>query len=102
MDQLTIAGKAYASRLLVGTGKYKDFAETGSAIEASGVPGNLARTLWSSSMAGSALPAITRQRASPTIARAAQIERGKSIETCLYLAIASSSRRVRRSVSPAW
>ena len=36
MDQLTIAGKAYASRLLVGTGKYKDFAETGSAIEASG------------------------------------------------------------------
>ncbi len=26
-DQLVIAGKAYASRLLVGTGKYKDFAE---------------------------------------------------------------------------
>ncbi|MCB1938265.1 MAG: thiazole synthase, partial [Rhodocyclaceae bacterium] len=25
---LVIAGKAYASRLLVGTGKYKDFDET--------------------------------------------------------------------------
>jgi thiazole synthase len=36
MDQLIIAGKAYASRLLVGTGKYKDFEQTRAAIEASG------------------------------------------------------------------
>jgi thiazole synthase len=35
-DSLVIAGKAYNSRLLVGTGKYKDFAETKAAIEASG------------------------------------------------------------------
>ena len=35
-DPLIIAGKAYNSRLLVGTGKYKDFAETQAAIEASG------------------------------------------------------------------
>ena len=35
-DKLIIAGKAYASRLLVGTGKYKDFDETRKAIEASG------------------------------------------------------------------
>src|SRR5437868_14814650 len=35
-DQLVIAGKTYASRLLVGTGKYKDFAETRAAIDASG------------------------------------------------------------------
>ncbi|NMG35729.1 thiazole synthase [Azoarcus sp. TTM-91] len=35
-EPLVIAGKAYASRLLVGTGKYKDFAETQAAIEASG------------------------------------------------------------------
>jgi len=36
-DQLlTIAGKTYQSRLLVGTGKYKDMAETKSAIEMSG------------------------------------------------------------------
>ncbi len=35
-DKLIIAGKSYASRLLVGTGKYKDFAETQAAIEASG------------------------------------------------------------------
>ena len=35
-DQLIIGGKAYSSRLLVGTGKYKDFAETQAAIEASG------------------------------------------------------------------
>ena len=33
---LTIAGRAYGSRLLVGTGKYKDFAQTRAAIEASG------------------------------------------------------------------
>ena len=33
---LTIAGKTYRSRLLVGTGKYKDFAETRAAIDASG------------------------------------------------------------------
>ena len=36
MHQLTIAGTAYRSRLLVGTGKYKDFAETRAAIDASG------------------------------------------------------------------
>jgi len=35
-DKLVIAGKSYASRLLVGTGKYKDFAETKAAIETSG------------------------------------------------------------------
>lgn len=35
-DPLVIAGKAYHSRLLVGTGKYKDFAETREAIAASG------------------------------------------------------------------
>ncbi|MGB4468826.1 MAG: thiazole synthase [Azovibrio sp.] len=36
MDQLRIAGRAYGSRLLVGTGKYRDFDETRMAIEASG------------------------------------------------------------------
>ncbi len=36
MEHLIIAGKAYSSRLLVGTGKYKDFVETQAAIEASG------------------------------------------------------------------
>ncbi|MFA6904252.1 MAG: thiazole synthase [Gallionellaceae bacterium] len=35
-DNLIIAGKSYSSRLLVGTGKYRDFAETQAAIEASG------------------------------------------------------------------
>lgn len=35
-DTLTIAGRQYSSRLLVGTGKYKDFDETGRAIAASG------------------------------------------------------------------
>ncbi len=35
-DPLVIAGKTYNSRLLVGTGKYKDFAETREAIDASG------------------------------------------------------------------
>lgn len=35
-DQMIIAGKSYNSRLLVGTGKYKDMAETEAAIAASG------------------------------------------------------------------
>ena len=35
-DQLLIAGKTYQSRLLVGTGKYKDFEQTRLAIDASG------------------------------------------------------------------
>jgi thiazole synthase len=35
-DELIIAGKKYSSRLLVGTGKYKDLAETQAAIETSG------------------------------------------------------------------
>ena len=36
MDNLVIAGKTYTSRLLVGTGKYKDFDETRAAVETSG------------------------------------------------------------------
>src|SRR5436190_10449899 len=36
MDQLVIAGTQYSSRLLVGTGKYKDFEQTRAAVEASG------------------------------------------------------------------
>jgi len=35
-DFFTIAGRQFASRLLVGTGKYKDFQETAAAINASG------------------------------------------------------------------
>jgi thiazole synthase len=35
-DPLVIAGRAYHSRLLVGTGKYKDFGQTRAAIDASG------------------------------------------------------------------
>jgi thiazole synthase len=36
VDPLVLAGRAYRSRLLVGTGKYKDFAETRAAVVASG------------------------------------------------------------------
>lgn len=36
MDDLVIADKTYASRLLVGTGKYKDFQQTLEAVETSG------------------------------------------------------------------
>ena len=35
-DPLLIGGRAYRSRLLIGTGKYKDFDETRRAVEASG------------------------------------------------------------------
>jgi len=35
-DSLIIGGKIYSSRLLVGTGKYKDFRETRAALDASG------------------------------------------------------------------
>jgi thiazole synthase len=35
-DPLVIAGRAYRSRLLVGTGKYRDFAQTRAAVVASG------------------------------------------------------------------
>ena len=35
-DTFTVAGKSYRSRLLIGTGKYKDLEETRRAVEASG------------------------------------------------------------------
>jgi len=35
-DTWTVAGKTFHSRLIVGTGKYKDFAENAAAVEASG------------------------------------------------------------------
>lgn len=36
LDPLIIGGKSFSSRLLIGTGKYRDFAETKAAVEASG------------------------------------------------------------------
>ena len=35
-DYFELAGRKFKSRLIVGTGKYRDFAETRAAIEASG------------------------------------------------------------------
>ena len=35
-DSFELAGRVFKSRLIVGTGKYRDFAETNAAIEASG------------------------------------------------------------------
>ncbi|MGN6820063.1 MAG: sulfur carrier protein ThiS [Sphingomonas sp.] len=35
-DRWTVAGKTFRSRLIVGTGKYKDFAQNAAALEASG------------------------------------------------------------------
>ena len=35
-DPLVIAGREYASRLIIGTGKFKDYAENAAALEASG------------------------------------------------------------------
>lgn len=35
-DSWSVAGRTFASRLIVGTGKYKDFAQTAAAVEASG------------------------------------------------------------------
>ncbi|MFC3581627.1 sulfur carrier protein ThiS [Sphingomonas hylomeconis] len=35
-DQWTVAGKTFTSRLIVGTGKYKDFAQNAAAVAASG------------------------------------------------------------------
>jgi len=35
-DTFKLAGREYTSRLLVGTGKYKDFEQTRAAIQASG------------------------------------------------------------------
>ncbi len=35
-DSWTVAGKTFSSRLIVGTGKYKDFAQNAAALEASG------------------------------------------------------------------
>lgn len=35
-DSWTVAGKTFRSRLIVGTGKYKDFAQNAAAVEASG------------------------------------------------------------------
>lgn len=36
MDSWTVAGRTFRSRLIVGTGKYKDFAQNAAALEASG------------------------------------------------------------------
>jgi thiazole synthase len=37
MDTFTLAGRAFRSRLIIGTGKYASFAETRQAADAAGV-----------------------------------------------------------------
>jgi thiazole synthase ThiGH ThiG subunit len=49
---LRVAGRDYRSRLLVGTGKYKDFAETRAAVEAGReafLAGRMPRKLYAAS-----------------------------------------------------
>ena len=36
-DRWTVAGRTFSSRLIVGTGKYKDFAQNAAALEARGI-----------------------------------------------------------------
>ena len=62
-DALLIAGKTYTSRLLIGTGKYKDFAETRAAVEASGAQiVTVALRRIDPTTTGSALDLIDRQQ----------------------------------------
>ena len=42
-DSWSVAGRTFTSRLIVGTGKYKDFAENAAAVEASGAEHELPR-----------------------------------------------------------
>ena len=35
-DKLVVAGQTFDSRLIIGTGKYKDYAQNAAALEASG------------------------------------------------------------------
>jgi thiazole synthase len=64
-DPLVIAGRSFESRLIVGTGKYKDLAETERAIDASGaeiVTVALRRVDLSDRSSGSLMALIARKR----------------------------------------
>jgi thiazole synthase len=65
-DTWTLGGKAFGSRLLIGTGKYKDAAETEAAIDASGaeiVTVALRRVDMADRKAGSLMEVLTRRAA---------------------------------------
>ena len=52
-EKLVIAGREFNSRLIVGTGKYKDYAENAAAAEAAGAAGKFpsaCRSLWCAAM----------------------------------------------------
>ncbi|HEY8042539.1 MAG TPA: thiazole synthase [Polyangiaceae bacterium] len=64
-DPLVIAGRSFASRLIVGTGKYKDVGETERAIEASGaeiVTVALRRVDLSDRSSGSVMALLARKK----------------------------------------
>src|SRR5450755_1067963 len=64
-DPLVLAGKSYGSRLIVGTGKYKDVEETERAIDASGaeiVTVALRRVDLSDRSSGSLMSLLTRKK----------------------------------------
>jgi thiazole synthase len=69
-DALVIAGKSFGSRLIVGTGKYKDVEETGRAIDASGaeiVTVALRRVDLADKSGGSLMSLLTRKKGSWTL-----------------------------------
>jgi thiazole synthase len=69
-DALVIAGKSFGSRLIVGTGKYKDVEETERAIDASGaeiVTVALRRVDLADKSGGSLMSLLTRKKGSWTL-----------------------------------
>ena len=70
VDPLVIAGRSFSSRLIVGTGKYKDVEETERAIDASGaeiVTVALRRVDLADRSGGSLMSLLTRKAATWTL-----------------------------------
>ena len=85
MHTLTIAGKTYRSRLLIGTGKYRDFDETRRAVEASG--------------ADIVTVAIRRTNIGQTAGEPSLLD---ACNTKLFFAPKESSSSLRRTRSARW
>ena len=102
-DSWTVAGRTFKSRLIVGTGKYKDFAQNAAAVEASGaeeVHRAVAVGVRFKSSPSATSPSVVPAKSGPAAATALAANRSAGLTVRSLARAVAPGRQLRLKVSP--